>query len=57
MQLESSVTLCQVHVYAPMEGPAGAVTDVSKYHLVELRPAYTKGVMSQIHSCLTKKAD
>ena len=34
-QVESSVMLCQAHAYAPMDGPAGVVTDVSKYHLDE----------------------
>ena len=37
--LESSVMLCQAHVYVPMDGPAGVVTDVSKYHLDERRLA------------------
>ena len=37
--LESSVMLCQVHAYVPMDGPAGVVTDVSKFHLDEWRLA------------------
>ena len=39
-QLESSVTLCQADAYVPMEGPGGVVTDVSKYHMVELSLAF-----------------
>lgn len=39
-QLESSVMLCQAHAFAPMDGPAGVVTDVSKNHLDERRLAF-----------------
>ena len=38
--LESSVILCRAHAYVPMDGPAGVVTDVSKYHLDERRLAF-----------------
>lgn len=34
------MTLCQADAYVLMEGPAGDVTDVSKYHMVELILAF-----------------